>query len=740
MSMAPDARSEFDPKEIARAAFPTAFRGYDQDAVRRYLTRLATAIGRAQAMGRLGAVDQDRGDHARAAELEMEITGLQTRLAELEDELRIQAEAHQVEIEQQAQHVAISPRDLDEAELIELLGQETAKVLEQARSAGADIVARAETEAEAITGRAESEARTTVEAAESTLAAARDEAEATRGAAAAELERSQARAKAESKRARDLARSEADTILAEVATRAERDLSEAQTLADEALAEAERLREDMLGDMVRRRRVYQQQLDRMGSARTRLGEALATARAELDGVAAEIDLVGADVTDLQLDQLDLEADGELERDRDDTEVEAEVAQMASQLASPLVRSGADPGNVVDELISTGSERVEEGMENLPEAYLLDESEAEPILRAGHPGMPPSQQIDLVDNGARRPADGADYLALGDDEYAEEEAGFAIDDFLDAMEREEAEATGGIDGRPALDHALDDDGVGAGANGLTGLSLPRDHTIDGTDARYDIDLVERAPLDFGGTPLIQATSTSPARPARGDLPRHTPYGGTLPAVFEARDLALTRATPDFRRRLKRAVNDDQSLVLDRLRAGRGPIMVDELPDYEEQLEGYLDALQPSLHEVIQAGSEVIDHIEVPREAVDTLCLQLGRHIVDCLRRPTEGAIESSTDHDREAILDPVRATYRDFRNSLLPDLIDDALHEAFASGLFSAIDHDERVLWVTDPRLDPDPICEENSAAPPLGRGARFPSGHVRPLSMPGCRCLAVPSP
>jgi hypothetical protein len=41
-------------------------------------------------------------------------------------------------------------------------------------------------------------------------------------------------------------------------------------------------------------------------------------------------------------------------------------------------------------------------------------------------------------------------------------------------------------------------------------------------------------------------------------------------------------------------------------------------------------------------------------------------------------------------------------------------------------------------LDPDPICEENSAAPPLPKGTHFPSGHARPLSMPGCRCLALP--
>ena len=144
-------------------------------------------------------------------------------------------------------------------------------------------------------------------------------------------------------------------------------------------------------------------------------------------------------------------------------------------------------------------------------------------------------------------------------------------------------------------------------------------------------------------------------------------------------------------------------------------------------------------MVAAGSEALNGPDASLEAVDNLCLQLGKHIVECVRRPTADAIESTTDTDREAILDPVRATYRDFRNTVLPDLIEDALHEAFALGLFAAVGDGEEVLWLTDPRLDPDPICEDNSASPALTKGTVFPSGHVRPLSMPGCRCLAVPA-
>jgi hypothetical protein len=45
--------------------------------------------------------------------------------------------------------------------------------------------------------------------------------------------------------------------------------------------------------------------------------------------------------------------------------------------------------------------------------------------------------------------------------------------------------------------------------------------------------------------------------------------------------------------------------------------------------------------------------------------------------------------------------------------------------------------MTDPRSDPDPVCEINRARDDVAKGEVFPSGHSRPLSLPGCRCLVV---
>ncbi|MEM9132192.1 MAG: DivIVA domain-containing protein [Actinomycetota bacterium] len=693
--MASDARAEFDPKEIARAAFPTAFRGYDQDAVRRYLSRLATAISRAQQLGLLGPVEQSQEAANREAELEIEASELRARIDELEDLLRSNP------VDQGP--MALATRDLDEAEMIELLGHETARILEQARSAAADIVHRSEAEAEAVKEQSELDIKGMLDEAEDTLtgarleaedglAAARMEAEEIRASASADAKRSQTRSKAEAKRTRELAKAQAEEILAEATSKVDEEIAGARGRAELVVADAEALREEVLGDLVRRRRLYREQLGRMTKARDRLGHSLTMARSELDTVAG--DLADTEASILELDDMDDESRPD---DGDGEEVQRLIAQIAAARGSA---TGVDDGDEIDD---------EPGGGALVELPAGDED---------------AEQLQV------------EYLSVD-----------------------------GPSGNGGIDATADDDGLmalklGPGSNGDGGTTAngadPLESTggavalATGVDTEVDyeeetgsevIDLIDDdLTLDLSDMPVLGATAGTMHRAAtRGDLPRSTPFAGTLPAAFEGRDAALGQALPGFRRKLKRAVNDDQSHVLDRLRAGRGAVHVDQLPKAVEQLDRYLEALRPALFDVVRSGAELLNSTEVSTAGVENLCLQLGRHIVECLRAPTVEAIEALVDDDREAILDPVRATYRDFRNSVLPDLIEDAMHEAFALGLYGAIAEDEFVVWLADPRLDLDPICEENSASASLAKGTLFPSGHARPLSMPGCRCLAVPA-
>ncbi len=837
--MASDGRAEFDPKEIARAAFPTAFRGYDQEAVHRYLTRLAAAIGRAQQTGQLGSVDNhDNAAHLRAAEAEHEAAELRSRVEELEELVQAQAyEAEQrVEVEEAVDaleeddlEVEAAPeaeaRSLDESELIEQLGQETARIVEAARSAANDIAQRAEEEASLVKAEATLEARSSKAASEEALAAAQAEAEEITGQASAEAKKMEARVRADAKRSREHAKSKADKIVADAAGRAESDLAAARQRANQIVVDAEQLREEILGDLVRRRRVNQEQLDRLTAARDRLAQALGAARNELDDVASEIHLA------IPNSILDLTQDEEPTRLASDGN---EVAELVSQLANgstvalhtgpgdgaqtktsgALARSngnGATSGNGGSNGKQGGSGRsngsgsngnghrngLAEGLSdyradvspfedgfNLDDGASLDgEADADgatnfddtmqlSVIELDH--QDPDQTLDLgnspgfdLDPSVDGDAD-AD-SAVDETASVESDAVESVSVDVDGVSDEDV-----VDAIVIIDDNPGDDDDKAGESDIIDAELVDvddaddeatsidDLAADGSEFEpedsadaIDLDDGEQAPagfdgpidgdrlleqLGFGVDPVLGSGSGSMQRSAtRGDLPRNTPFAGRLPEAFEGRDVALTRSTSGFRRRLKRAVNDDQSDVLDRLRAGRGTIEPDELPPLQDQLDGYVAALRPALNDVVNAGGELLGSSDVPVPALDNLCLQLAKHIVDNLRLPTVMVIEDSVDGDREAILDPVRAIYRDFRNTLLPDLIEDALHEAFALGLYYAIDADSPVVWAIDPRLDPDPICEENSASPALAKGTDFPSGHARPLSMPGCRCLAVPA-
>jgi DivIVA domain-containing protein len=693
--MASDGRPELDPQEIARAAFPTAFRGYDQDTVRRYLRALAAAVTQAQHRGTLGSLHHTDDDaQLRVVELEQEAVELQDRVDELEELLGSGSElavspvvADGADAAEAVAAMAVPARELDEAELIALLGQETARVLETARSAAADITQRARAEAASLTEQAASDAGSARDEAEAVLEAARTEAEEILAAASAEAQRSHDRIKADAKRSRDEATAEAERLLAEAQNEAGAEVAAARQHAGEMLFGAEQLRTEILSNLAQRQRAGQNQLERLVAARDRLANALAGARDGIDGVAADIQMASPDGAVLDLTAGDTEGGGEV-RQPSAAELEALLARLEPVRAER-------PAPAIGARSEFGTAAAFAGDDDVSFSPAPNGSTAVTI---GEPAELPTPEVapaEVAPAGVERQIE--DGSAAGD---------------LDRPMRPE------VGKRP-------------GAGGWSGS--------EGAEGGDDVDVLDLDGLGWSDGPVLGGGRGSLHRAAmRGDLPRNTPYGGTLPAAFEVRDIALSRATPGFRRRLRRAVNDDQSDVLDRLRAGRGEIRPGELAAVDEQLRAYIEALRPVLVDMVSSGGELLDSLAVPVQAVENLCHQLARHLVDTLRAPTIASIDEATSDDREAILDPIRAIYRDFSNAALPDLIDDALHEAFALGAYHAVDGGERLIWVPDPRLDPDPICEENSASPALAKGTSFPSGHARPLSMPGCRCLVLP--
>jgi DivIVA domain-containing protein len=286
------------PERVAHAEFRTGFRGLDATEVRAFLARVASEL---------------RSVLEREADL----------VARLE-----QAEARST---------AIAAAPLDVKQVSELLGQETARVLETARAAAADIRAKAEAEATETREAAEAAAASLRTAAESVLAerTAVAEAEASEilAAANAEAARITTTAGDEAAAERQRAGDEAERVRAEARALLEQAEADGAAVREAArdegrrmVAEARAVRERILTDMARRRNVARQQLERVRAARERLLEAIDEVRrntaelhAGLSGSLVEAKLAGergartVDVDDIPTIR-DLDAEVELAKD------------------------------------------------------------------------------------------------------------------------------------------------------------------------------------------------------------------------------------------------------------------------------------------------------------------------------------------------------------------------------------------------------------------------------------------
>ncbi|HET6665045.1 MAG TPA: DivIVA domain-containing protein, partial [Acidimicrobiales bacterium] len=327
----PPEPSPLDATGIARRHFSTVRKGYDPSEVRVFLHELSETVARLQ-----------RG------------------------------EAHQLDRAERAEARAQLAEQLDEHRLVELLGAETARVLEAAREAAGNIRAKAEESAARMVRDAQGEAHTIIEQAERDGAARKSEivseAEQLRHDAEAILDRrrvegqalvDEMRRGAESERERMLAEGEQARLAAE--TDAERLRTTAREQGRQLVAEAEAVREGMLGDLARRRRTAREQLERLNAGRERLLAAYEVVRRTVDEATVELTVA--------LPQAKLASETAARRVRD--EPEASVEELEAELTvarlAGLVDGVDTLGDVdvdrIDSLIDGGVEEADRHLAN-----------------------------------------------------------------------------------------------------------------------------------------------------------------------------------------------------------------------------------------------------------------------------------------------------------------------------------------------------------------------------------------
>jgi DivIVA domain-containing protein len=303
------------PEEIATRSFGKGVRGYAESEVRAFLKRVSEELVTAQ--------DRER-------ELEVAIDAL-------EEQLR-------------------TPRPLTEQELLDALGEETARLLRSAREAGDDIRRKAEEYAATVRADAENNATRALHEVDEHVARRRQEIEAMAVETATTAE---ARAQAL-----------ADATVAE----AEKILEAARQQGREMIEEAKNARERVLVDLVRRRALLNAQIEQLRGGRDRLLDAYRTVkRTFLDATEA-------------LAQVEGRAAEERAHAPEEVDIAGEVAAEIEALegASPREPDG-EPTQLVDVSAVEAVEDVDDDAQDTDETRraLADVDSLFARIRAGH---------------------------------------------------------------------------------------------------------------------------------------------------------------------------------------------------------------------------------------------------------------------------------------------------------------------------------------------------------------------
>ncbi len=250
---------------------------------------------------------------------------------------------------------------------------------------------------------------------------------------------------------------------------------------------------------------------------------------------------------------------------------------------------------------------------------------------------------------------------------------------------------------------------------------------GTDVVNEIFArLRKATLDERGAtaPAPVARRAAPSKPA-------TPTD----ELFRRRDGALEESLTVLTRKVKRVLQDDQNVMLDRLRSVKGAITT-ELEDEHAQRARYAEAAFDALADAAAAGSQFAydesgaNGGPVDRQELQDVSADLAVTIVLALRKRIL-ADGSGDGQDR------VNMAYKEWRGARVERLCTDAARRAFHIGVLAA-SSGRSVRFLPAPHDPPCDACALDAAAGERIAGQRFPSGSAHPPLHAGCACAVVP--
>lgn len=260
----------------------------------------------------------------------------------------------------------------------------------------------------------------------------------------------------------------------------------------------------------------------------------------------------------------------------------------------------------------------------------------------------------------------------------------------------------------------------------------DEIIDVTSPSVtEADVSEREPVGAVHKPDDEPSGTESSGKSSGDASKSA-----------ARDALLQPAHAELSRALKRAFREEQNLVLDALRnrkktaalpsflpgeATRVRLIEAALPGVGAAYIGGEEFLSPGLHKNKRSAAE--------NEAISEISGRLAQEILDALHARLLPAFSKEPDQEVD-VVEAVGMVFRDWKAARVESLAFDYAIDAFGAGTIAFASAKKFALvWNFDDGGAECPDCDDNGVAGAVVAGESFPTGHRHPPVHPGCRCF-----
>jgi cell division septum initiation protein DivIVA len=223
-----------------------------------------------------------------------------------------------------------------------------------------------------------------------------------------------------------------------------------------------------------------------------------------------------------------------------------------------------------------------------------------------------------------------------------------------------------------------------------------------------------------------------------------------SFLRRRDDAVGPITVALSRKLKRALQDDQNDLLDRLRSRGTRQLLELLPPVADHEEHFRRAGVDLLDRAERAGTSFLREGRESEGRTNgsaggekgsvVLAGEMARAITDPLRRRLERSLGEGADPEDASLVDNVGAAYREWKGPRIERVAGDHVVAAFSRGELGVAREGTALRWIVDDGDERCPDCDDNALAGPLPRGERYPTGQAHPPAHSGCRCLLAPPP